>query len=361
MKMKKFFLTRTTRIVAFCLTFSLFFISCKKDPIPPTPTANSGLKGIYVLNQGVWNMNNCSLSYYDFENEKMEKDIFLKKNGRGLGDTGNDLKKYGSKLYIIMSTTESLEIVNADNCKSIKQILLTGKGPQFIAFHQNKAYVSCQDGSVLCIDTTSLEIERTTMAGNTPAGICVANGKLYVANSGGLNFPDYDNTVSVIDLNSFTEIKKIEVVLNPYLLQADMQGNVYLVSNGNYNDIPSSFQRINSQTDEVVKTFDFAISNFTIHGNYAYLYSYDFVTETSSGIKVLDLTNDTFVQENFIKDGTKINTPYCIAVNSKNLDVYITDVYDFTTTGDVYCFSKEGKKKFSLEVGINPSSIVFIK
>ena len=120
--------------------------------------------------------------------------------------------------------------------------------------------------------------------------------------------------------------------------------------------ISSSFN-VNSQTDELVKAFDFAL--VTIH-RLCFLV-YDFVTETSSGIKVLDLTNDTFVQENFIKDGTKINTPYCIAVNSKNLDVYITDVYDFTTTGDVYCFSKEGKKKFSLEVGINPSSIVFIK
>lgn len=353
------FFNRISRTVVFCFTFSLFLFSCTKDPISHIQTPNSGLKGIYILNQGVWNMNNCTLSYYDFENEKMEKDIFLKKNGRGLGDTGNDLKKYGSKLYIIMSTTESLEIVNANSCKSLTQILLTGKGPQFVAFHQNKAYVSCQDGSVLCIDTTSLEVERSTTAGNTPAGLCVANGKLYVANSGGMNYPNYDHTVSVIDLNSFTEIKKIEVGLNPYLLQVDLQNNIYLVTNGNYDDISSSFQRIDSQTDEVVKTFDFTISNFTIHGNYAYLYDYDFITQCSS-IKIVDLTDDTIVQENFIKDGTMIETPYCIAVNPKNLDVYIADVYNYTITGDLYCFSQQGKKKFSLEVGINPASIIFI-
>jgi hypothetical protein len=55
-------------------------------------------------------------------------------------------------------------------------------------------------------------------------------GKIYVANSGGLDFQDanYDHTVSVIDLNSFEEIEQIEVGLNPYQVFADSQGDVYV-------------------------------------------------------------------------------------------------------------------------------------
>ena len=39
-------------------------------------------------------------------------------------------------------------------------------------------------------------------------------------------------------------------------------------------------------------------------------------------------------------------------------DVYITDAGTFTTNGDVYCFDKDGKKKFSFEGGLNPSAML---
>ena len=37
-------------------------------------------------------------------------------------------------------------------------------------------------------------------------------------------------------------------------------------------------------------------------------------------------------------DGTNLRTPYGIAVNPENGDVYLTDAYQYTTNGDVYCF-----------------------
>ena len=75
-----------------------------------------------------------------------------------------------------------------------------------------------------------------------------------MANSGGLDYNTpvgYDKTVSVIDLASFQETKKIEVVTNPVNLVTDSQGDVYLVSMGDYGAIPNTFQRIDSETDEV--------------------------------------------------------------------------------------------------------------
>ncbi len=68
--------------------------------------------------------------------------------------------------------------------------------------------MSCFDGSIVKIDTASLQIEATATAGRNPEGVCVVNNKLYVSNSGGLDFPNYDNTVSVFDLNSFAEINR---------------------------------------------------------------------------------------------------------------------------------------------------------
>lgn len=345
----------TTLLIS--LATSLLVVSCHKTE-DEEPESVMSKQGIYILNEGLFQMNNSTLSFFNYTDGSVIQDVFLNQNNRGLGDTGSDLKAYGSKLYCVVNVSERLEIMNLSDGSSLKAIAMLGKQPRKIAFYDNYAYVSCFDGSILQIDTASLTITATQQAGSNPEGLCVANHKLYVANSGGLNNPNYGNTLSVFDLHDFSLLKNISVGLNPYLLAADAQGDIYLVTRGNYNDISNKFQRINSQTDEVVQTFDFPVLNFTISDNIIYTYSYDFQTQISS-YKVLDAISETVINDNFIQDGTTIQTPYCIAVNPATHDVYITDAYQYTVNGDVYCFGQNGKKKFQFEAGLNPSALVF--
>lgn len=346
--------------IYFLLMAVICTISCSKDDtvLPEISVTDAGAQGVYILNEGLMNMNNTTLTYYDFNSGTKNEDIFLQANNRHIGDTGNDMKRYGSKLYIVVNVSERIEIIDGNTAKSLAQITLTGKQPRRIAFYKNKAYVSCYDGNVVRIDTATLAIDATIAAGANPEGLCVANGKLYVANSGGLNYPNYGNTVSVYDLNSFKYIKDIIVEMNPYAIMSDKYGDVYLVSRGNYGTIPYSFHRIDSQLDTVVQNMNIQVLNFTIYDDYAYLYSYNF-NDKKSWIKVLNINTEKLVKEQFITDGTSIETPYCIQVNPSNQDVYIADAYQFTVNGDLYCFDKNGKKKFQVEVGLNPSSIVF--
>ena len=327
------------------------------DPVDPIEAAASG---IYVLCEGLMDMNNTTLTFYNFITNDIDNNYFLTQNGRGLGDTGNDLKAYGAKMYCVVNVSETVEIMELKSAKSLKQISLSGKQPRRIAFADGYAYVCCFDGDVVKIDTATMTVTATAQAGSNPDGICTANGKLYVANSGGLNYPNYGNTVSVFDLATFTHIKDIPVVINPTRMAADSQGDVYLVSNGNYTSIPMTFQRIDSQTDEVVQTFDFAVTNFAICDNLCYFYHYDYGTEQCS-VKVMNVMTEQIVNEHFIADGTNLRTPYGIAVNPENGDVYLTDAYQYTTNGDVYCFGSNGQKKFQFEAGLNPNNIIFLK
>ena len=334
--------------------------SCEKpEPIeePQNTPVEEVSHGVYVLSEGLMNMNNSTLTFYDFD-KGTTTDAFLAANNRGLGDTGNDLQVYGSKLYCVVNISETVEIMDKNTAKSLKQISLSGRQPRRIAFDGDYAYVCCFDGAVVKIDTATMEVTATTQAGSNPDGICVANGKLYVANSGGLNYPNYGNTVTVFDLATFTSIKEIPVVINPTRMGTDSQGDVYLVSNGNYGDVPMTFQRIDSQTDEVVQTFNFPVTNFAISGNLCYLYSFNW-SNYEYAVKVLDVTTEQIVKEQFVTDGTSFICPYGIAVNPANGDVYLTDAHYNSTNGDVYCFGSDGHKKFSFEAGISPSCIVF--
>jgi len=341
------------------LLFGIFCAASCNPPEPPSPMpADASAYGVYVLNEGLFQHNNCTLSYYDFENQTLTPDIFLQVNQRGLGDTGNDLKRYGSKLYCVVNNSHRVEVMDFETAKSIKAIPLSGKSPRQIAFYQGKAYVSCFDGDVVRIDTATLEVEQTVHSGENPEGICVCNGKLYVANSGGLNNPDYGTTVSVFDISTLTMLRSIEVGLNPFKLAAsDDNRTVYVCTRGDYMEQHGTFSRIDAQTDQITRTWP-NIQNFTVFQDKAYVYEVDYEANVNP-VKVLNLNQEGSVAEDFITDGTVIQMPYNITVNPLNGDVYITDAYNFTVTGDVYCFDKNGKKKFSFSAGLNPSAIVF--
>ncbi len=350
------FIKRLQKLIFLCFGIVLLAVSCEP---PIDPPINQGESGIYILNEGGFNMNNSSLSFFNFKDHSVIENIFLQSNNRGLGDVANDMKQYGNKIYIVVNNSEIIEIINLKTAKSIKQISLTGKQPRNITFFENKAYVSCFDGTVVRIDTTTLLIDGTITVGSNPEGICVANNKLYVANSGGLSSPITSNTVSVVDLNSYTELKRIPVAIGPRILKTDQYGDIYVSCTGNYGNIPASFHRINTITDETVENFNLEVHNFTIQGNFAYLYSYDF-TDQSKWFKVMDISTENIVKDNFISDGTQITIPYGIAIDPVTNYIYITDAGDYVSTGDVFCFNQNGVLQYQFEAGIIPNgSMVF--
>ncbi len=333
--------------------------SCKKNDSPEKQDIIPVRKGLYVLSEGGFNQNNSGLTYYDYDKKQTIADQFKAINGRGLGDTGNELKTYGSKMYIVVSVSSTLEITDLTG-KSIKKIDFKDGAssiqPRSIAFDRNRAFITSYNGTVAVLDTASLTIQKYITVGNSPEGMAVANGKLYVANSGGLNYPNFDKTVSVIDLNTLTEIKKITVTDNPNNVTVDAYGDVYVVSSGNYNLVKPALTIINSQTDAVKQTFtDFKAGSFTISGDYAYFNAGQKV------IKVFNLKTETVINENLITDGTSITTPYGIAVDDINKEIFITDAKNYAINGEVFCFDiNTGAKKYSLTTGINPSKIIFI-
>ena len=358
----------------FFLLFLLLFASCDDLEDTDTPSggddgmpAETGTAELYILSEGLFNLNNSSLALYSFKNNQLNTDYFRSINRRGLGDTANDMGIYGSKLYIVVNVSSQIEVVDLQSGKSVKQIpMLSENGssrqPRNIAFDGGKAYVCSFDGTVARIDTASLSIDALTRAGRNPDGICVQNGKLYVSNSGGLDWEGIgvDRTVSVIDIPSFTEIKKIEVGPNPGDIQAGPDGSVYVATHGeNIEAGDYHFVQIDGHTDQVVRTFDEKVLSFTIHDNMAYLYNYDYRTQDSQ-IKVFNLKAGKTERENFITDGTTIRTPYSISVNPYSGNVYITDAYDYKVKGDVLCFSPQGQLIFKLpNVGINSNTVLF--
>ena len=303
---------------------------------------------------------------FQSETLTMTVDTFMNVNERGLGDTANDMIVYGSKMYIAVYNSNIIEVADLSG-KSIKQIKSSGDAllPRFFTANEGKVYVSLYDGYVARLDTASLEIEQKVKVGRNPEQLVVANNKLYVANSGGLDYNTpvgYDKTVSVIDLASFQETKKIEVVTNPVNLVTDSQGDVYLVSMGDYGAIPNTFQRIDTKTDEATVITETNATEMASTGDKLYMIYSQYDANWNQIISFIsyDAINEKIISDNFITDGTTIAKPYKIGADPITGYIYIT-ASDYKTNGDVYAFDASGKKLFQFEVGLNPVKAVFVK
>jgi YVTN family beta-propeller protein len=356
----------TLKLATIIATTTLLFTSCKKnETIIPQPV-NTIATGAYVLSEGGFGANNTKLSFYNFANSTVVGDFFLQQNpsiGAGLGDTGNDMIIYGSKLYVLMNQSGRVTVLNASNGTFLKNISFIAAGinkqPRYAVGARGKVYVTAYDNKVSVIDTSSLDIIKTIPVGPNPEGIIATSNYLYVANSGGYNLIP-DSTVSLIDLNTETEIKKIKVGVNPNKIAISQGGNIFVSAYGNFTNIPPSVYVINSNTniDGTNLGANFRYSHIRIAGDIAYVFNNYGGAGTA---KVFNAATNSFLRNEFVTDGTIITTPYGIDVDEQSGDVYIADAKNYVSSGSVTCFSSAGVKKFSFSVapGVNPNKVVF--
>ena len=351
--MKKYILFLT----AACLLGSLF-TSCKNDE-----PADDGILDtdydVWIINEGQWQYNNASLTAYNSHSQKTSGDFFAACNKRGLGDVANDILVYGSKAYIAVNLSSTVEIVRTSDGKSLQQLSFfngsTASQPRRLCAGNGKVYVCCYDGSVHCIDTTNLKVETTGTAGNNPDGICLSGNKLYVSNSGGLNYPVYDSTLSVLDAQSLKLVKTINVRCNPSRALSDAYGHVWVMSSGNYTDIASCLQCIDTHSDTVMAVFEEALADFDICGSKAYLLCYGNQSAVCKSIDAVNFKTELL----FEKSGC--TAIYAINCRPADGSIWITDALDYTSKGNVYAFDTQGRQKHFFEAGICPKRVVFPK
>lgn len=355
-----------------------------KDETTVTDGEDGSIKGFFLLNEANMGSNKATIDYFDRKTGKYCQNIYPYLNPtvtHELGDVGNDIQVYGNKLYAVINVSGYVEIMDVNTGRHIGSI--TVPNCRYITFDKGYAYVSSYNGPVQIdanapkgivakIDTINFkEVARVTV-GYQPEEMVVRNNKLYVANSGGYRINpttkeyDYDNTVSVIDLNSFTkENKTITVGINLHRMELDSSGNIYVSSRGDYKYVPSNTYIIGSN-DLVTKNLNLPCSNMTAIGDSIYMYSVEWnhlTQKNTISYAIVNTKTQAVVSRNFITDGTdkEIVIPYGLAIHPETRDIYVTDAKDYISSGVLYCFDRNGKRKWAVRTGDIPAHIVFTK
>ena len=336
----------TTKLVL-GLLITLAFVSCREeetifpssDKSVAAPRSDGKIEGFYLLNEGNMGMNRASIDVFNYRTGNYTTDIYSERNPtvvKELGDVGNDIQIYGNKVYAVINVSNKVEVIDKWTAKRIKKIDIPNC--RYVAFYKDKAYVSSYAGPV-AIDPN--------------------------AEIGGYRVPNYDRTVSVIDLETFTEIKKIDVGINLYSMEIDSRGDIYVSSRGDYYNTPSNLFVIDTKTDEKKMQLDMPVLGMCLVDDLLYYYSVSWSYLTNSNkvtYGILDTKTKKVISDKIITDGTEkqIMIPYGLQVNPETKEIYITDAQNYVVTGYIYCFTPEGKLKWKTTAGNIPAHIAFI-
>lgn len=343
------------RIISTALAV-LVLAACGKQT-PDTP-GGSIPKNILVLNTGNWNSNDAEISTYNLETKSVEGGLFRKANNIQLGDLGQDFMVVGDEIYITVNGSKLVFVTDMDLKvkKSIEIPFGEGKmSPRYMAQDGGKVYVTYYEGFLAEITPGSHSV-RTTAVGSYPESLCIRNGKAYVANSGF----GYDNTVSVVDLASFKEEKKIVVNPNPQFVVADKEGkNLYVCSwdtfdNDTYAVLsPSKLQRVDLGSGKVHDMEGYADVKCIVEGPdnkmFVALGGYDENWQICAEIKMVGMASAEdlgfFTKDRIINYNSL----------SYNRGFVFVGTSDYKTNGDMYLYTADGTfvDKFDTQ-GLNP-------
>lgn len=351
------------------------------DIIPEQPNPASEIRGFYLVNEGNMGSNKCSLDYFDYETGLYARNLYAERNPnviKELGDVGNDIGIYGSKLYVVINCSHKVEVMDAKTGVRIGQVDIPNC--RYIRFHRGKAYVSSYVGPVLIdpdapkgaifeVDTLSLAVTRKVSVGYQPEEMEIIDDYMYVANSGGYRAPNYDNTLSVIQMVDLKQVQKIPVAINLHRVKKDKYNKLWVSSRGDHASRASRLcvlaKKLGTNNMVVTDTLNIACSNMAIKGDSLYFYATEwsnYAQTNSVSYGIINVKTKEVVSNNFITDGTEkdITIPYGIAVHPETGDIFVTDAKNYVSSGTLYCFSPEGKRKWSVRTGDIPAHIAFL-
>lgn len=378
---------RILKLLLWLLPLCLF--SCREDEYVTYMTdedtgvpsvEETHFDGLYILNEGNMGSNRCTLDYLDLSGTDSTihyyRNIYAERNPstvKELGDVGNDIGIYGSKLWIVVNCSNKVEVCEARSTRRLGQVNIDNC--RYLAFDGGFAYVSsyagpvqvaenCPLGRVYKVDTLTLQKVDSVVVGYQPEEMAVVDGKLYVANSGGYRVPLYDNRIMVIDLATFQVIKEIEVDVNLHRLLADSHEQLWVSTRGNYFDVSPALYCL--KEDKVVARLEIPISSMTIVGDSLYYigttFSYvDGGYKKDFGIVDVALQRCSVAVTFEAPEIKNITLPYGIIVNPHDRDFYILDAKNYVSSGEMLHFDADGNFLWRVSTGDIPSRGVFLE
>jgi hypothetical protein len=321
------------------------------------------LFGLYVLSEGTMGSGNGQLAYFNYDAATGKYVRNEEKRFRNYAETPNDLILYGSKMYCAITGTGLtggvVRVINPFTGETLHDITLTRESatlqPRRLTAQGGKVYVTLYPGGMAQIDTASYAAGVIPLGGTYPEGLCIAGPSLYVCNSG----QGGGNTVSVVNMATFTETETITVPYNPVNILNAGNGELYLntasVWTGAAAGSPANLHVLQTASRQIVHTFDLAVESIAAGNNCVYGAATDW-DDYSGILKKISLPNRTV--SDFTTASSTLMFAYKLSVNPVTGEVFLTQQMG----QDINRFKADGTHVETLKAGQqNGAAVAFVQ
>lgn len=256
-------------VLIFC---SLFFSACTEEELPITSGIYS--EGVFTINEGVFGQTSGTITHYNRTDGAVQQKIFKQANNRDLGDVVQSMSFYEDKAYIVVNNSNKVEVADANTFEEKAQIAGLRLPRYILVSAANKAYVSewgadGLTGTIAVLDLTSYTVVKRISVGVGPERLLLKDEKLYVTHIGGYAS---NNIVTVINTADDLVETTIPVLDKPSACVETMDGSIWVACAGEVayltyptidtvNSTESALVKINPATNTVEQTITFGKGN----------------------------------------------------------------------------------------------------
>jgi hypothetical protein len=379
--MKKYLLSLALMMMGASLFTSCLSNDNNNDNTPQKVTVTSGA---FIINNGQWNKNNGSLTFFDYKSTSATTTLM---GGSGLGDTPNDACLLGDTIFVVGSTDNMIFLVNRKSLSMIDYVSTTelmgeseGYSPRAITAFNNKLYFTTYGGYVGELNPKTLQVERKFKVGSAPEGLAFGGTSsevyLFVCNS---DYGNGDGSISRINMTtgSIDEIKN-DKVKNPQKIFA-IGTDLYVLDWGHYDEMWNQigaglYYMYNGTATQVVKDATDA-DNVVIYVNgqavgYEIItFNYPYGSTTATYSKFNTYTGQTTSLVLSGDSNYKIESPSAIGVDPLSGNIIIasrtinkeTGYADYTMPGFANMYTNSGQyiEGTHFQTGVEPHKIGF--
>jgi hypothetical protein len=320
-------------------------------------------KGVYIVNEGSFNSNNGSISYYNPDENVIVNNVFETANGYPAGDVLQSFAVVTDSLgYIIANNSHKVEIVRLKNFEIARPALQVIYPRYFLQVSDTKGYISAfrkeATGCLYVVDLENHNITDSIMVGSGPETMVKIDNFLYVANSGGFYA---DSTLSIVNTNTDEIVDTIKVCQLPSDIVLDVNENIWVYGRGytNWVDVETAslLQKINPVSQTIVwsaqvgAALDYTTTSpkmaVSSDGSTIYYVRPD-------GIYSINAQNPQISASPLIA-----GTFYGLEVNPHDGNIYAFETTSFTSNGVLKIYSASGVLLTEGVVGVGPNGAAF--
>ena len=351
---------KQSKIIVGIFLLGLSIIACTDDDDVIVDEPKGAYEnGILIANEGPFGTGTGTVTYLSDDYTVTEESIFNSVNNEDIGNVLNSIGFYEDNAYLVVNASNKITVANRYTFEKIVTIVDGLDNPRYFVEVNGKGYVtnwgdpfSNDDDYIAVLDLTTNTVESTISVDFGPEEIVAVGGTIYVAHQGGYG---QNNIVSVIDASSNTVIKTLEVGDVPNSLSLDTNDNIWVLSGGNPSwagvETKGVLSKINTITNEIATSFDFAVSE---HPNYL-SFDADYVYYNLNG-NVYKM-NDTATE---LPTSEEISGLYLYNMVVKDEVLYAADAGDYASKGSLYVYDLSTNLLINtFATGIIPGGIYF--